>query len=89
MTISQLTINRDWDKWMETCGATMPHLHFYFYLFIDRIWALLARGATEFNNINVVTENFPIGDLNLAHHIKAINVLKVKKSSIVGRQYLA
>jgi hypothetical protein len=54
----------------------MPHLHFHFYSFIDRIWALLAQGASEFNNINVVTGNCPIGDLNLAHHIKAINVLK-------------
>ena len=49
-TIYQLTINQDWDKWMETCGATIPHLHFHFYLFIDRIWAILDQGATEFNN---------------------------------------
>ena len=75
-TIYQLTINQDWDEWMETCGATMPHLHFHFYLFIDRIWALLSQGETEFSSINVVTGNHLNGDLNLYHHLKAIQVLK-------------
>ena len=36
-TIIQLTNNRDWDNWMETCGASMPYLHFHFYSFIDRL----------------------------------------------------
>ena len=56
-TIYQLTLNRDWDGWIEACGGQMPHLHFYFYSFIDRIWALLATGATNFSNITVVSEN--------------------------------
>jgi hypothetical protein len=75
-TISQITINQDWDKWMESCGAQMPYLHFHFYSFIDRIWALLAQGATDFNNTNVVMGNRPINNLNLTHHSKAIHVLK-------------
>ena len=56
-TISQLTLNRYWDNWIEACGGQMPHLHFHFYLFIDRIWALLTTGATDFSNINVVSGN--------------------------------
>ena len=75
-TIAQLTINRDWEKWMESCGTQMPNPHFHFYSFIDRIWALLAQGATNANNTNVVMGNFPITDLNLTHHTKAIHVLK-------------
>jgi hypothetical protein len=75
-TISQLIIYQDWDKWMETCGTAMPHLHSHFYLFIDRIWALLAQGATDFNNTNVIMGNHPINNLNLTHHSKEIHVLK-------------
>ena len=62
-TIAQLTINQDWDEWMESCGTQMPNIHFHFYLFIDRIWALLAQGATDFKNTNVVMGNRPIEDL--------------------------
>jgi hypothetical protein len=74
-TISQLTLNRDWDDWIKACGSQMPHLHFHIFSFIDRIWDLLATGATKFSNINVVSGNRPIGDLNLTHHRKAIRVL--------------
>ena len=86
-TISQLTTNQDWAKWMETCGTAMPHLHFHFYLFIDRIWALLSGGATEFNNINAFTGNCPIRDLNLAHHLKAIQVLRALINQVSLAQY--
>ena len=65
-TISQLTLNQDWDDWIKSCGAAMPCLHYHFYLFIDRIWGLFATGATEFRIINVVSGNRPIRDLNLA-----------------------
>ena len=54
----------------------MPNLHLHFYLFINRIWALLAQGATDFNNTNMVMGNRPITDLYLTHHTKAIHVLK-------------
>ena len=54
----------------------MPHLHFHIFLFIDRIWALLATVAAEFSNINVVSGNRPIGDLNITHHKKAVQVLR-------------
>ena len=64
----------------------MPHLHFYFYLLIDRIWALLATGANDFSNINVVSGNQPIGDLNLTHHAKAIKVLKALVDQITLHQ---
>ena len=61
---------------MESCGAQMPNLHFHFYSFINRIWVLLAQGATDFNNTNVVMGNCPINDLNLTHHSKSIQVFK-------------
>ena len=64
----------------------MPHLHLHIYSFIDRIWALLATGATDFSNINVVSGNRPIGDLNLTHHAKAIKVLKALVDQVTLHQ---
>jgi hypothetical protein len=64
----------------------MPHLHLHVYSFIDRIWALLATGATEFSNTNVVSGSRPIADLNLTHHVKAITVLKAFVDQITLHQ---
>ena len=68
----------------------LPHLHFHFYLFIDKIWDLLAQGAAEFNNINVVMGNCPIEDLNLnlnlSHHHKAIQILKALADQVTPAQ---
>ena len=85
-TISQLTLNRDWDNWIKACGGQMPHLHFHIFSFIDRIWDLLATGATKFSNINVVTGNRPIGDLNMTHHKKAVQVLRALVEQITLHQ---
>ncbi len=86
LAVVQLTINRNWDEWMDACGAAMPYLHFHFYSFIDRIFNLLAVGATEFNNINVVTSSRPISDLNTTHHTKAITVLKALLDQVTLHQ---
>jgi len=56
-TISQLTLNQEWDDWIKACGTQVPHLHFHVFFFIDRIWALLDTGATKLSNINVVSGN--------------------------------
>ena len=64
----------------------MPHLRFHIFSFIDRIWALLATGATEFSIINVVSGNRLIGDLNLTHHKKAIQVLRALVDQITLHQ---
>ena len=64
----------------------MPHLHLHFYSFIDRIWALLATGANDFSNTNVMSTNRPVKDLNITHHAKAIIVLKVLVDQITLHQ---
>jgi hypothetical protein len=84
--IYKITLTRDWDEWLLACGSQMPHLHLHIYSFIDRIWALLATGATEFSNTNVVTGKRPIADLNLAHHVKAVRVLKALADQITLHQ---
>ena len=71
----KLTLNQDWDDWIEACNTQITQLHFHICSFIDRIWALLATSATKFSNVNVVSGNPPVGDLNLTHHQKAIQAL--------------
>ena len=85
-TIYNITLTRDWDNWILACGHQMPHLHLHFFSFIDRIWALISTGATEFGNTNVVSANKPVTDLNLAHHGKAIVVLKALVDQITLHQ---
>ena len=75
-TISQLTLNQDWDDWIKACGIQMSHLHFHIFSLIDRIWVLLVTSATNFSSINVVSGSRLIGDLNLTHHKKEIQVLR-------------
>jgi hypothetical protein len=84
--IYKITLTRDWDEWIVACGGQMPHLHLHIYSFIDRIWALLATGATEFSNTNVVTGKRDIANLNLTHHVKAIRVLKALADQITLHQ---
>ena len=64
----------------------MPHLHFHIFLFIDRIWALLATGATNFSNKNVLSGNRLIEDLNMTHHKKAVQVLRALVEEITLHQ---
>ena len=64
----------------------MPHLHLYFYSFIDRIWALLATRATDFSNTSVMSGNRPVTNLNITHHAKAIIVLKALVNQITLHQ---
>ena len=85
-TIYKLTLNRDWDEWIIACGGQMPHLHLHFYSFIDRIWALLSSGATDFSNTNVNSGNRPVANLNTTHHAKAIMVLKALVDQITLHQ---
>jgi hypothetical protein len=85
-TIYKLTLTRDWDEWIVACGIQMPNLHLHIYSFIDRIWALLATGATDFSNTNVLSTNRPVTDLNITHHAKAIVVLKALVDQITLHQ---
>jgi hypothetical protein len=84
--IYKITLERDWDEWIVACSTQMPHLHLHIYSFVDRIWALLATGATEFSNTNVVTAKKPVADLNLTHHVKAVRVLKALVDQITLHQ---
>jgi hypothetical protein len=47
--------NPDFDAWYAAKKASMPHLHWHVYSFLERIFNHLAKFATDFGNVNVVT----------------------------------
>ena len=72
--IMALTINSEWEEHMTTCGGSIPNVHLLLLSYVDRIWVCFAKFALDFNNINVVTENRPLADLDLSEINKAVAV---------------
>jgi len=68
--------NRDWADWFAKNGGNMPGLHWHLYLFLERIFNLLADFSKYFNNINIVTMGRPISELDTSSLTKALKVTK-------------
>jgi hypothetical protein len=47
--------NPDFDAWHAANKGSMPSLHWHIYSFLERIFNLFAKFATDFGNINVMT----------------------------------
>jgi hypothetical protein len=47
--------SRDWIDWFAKNGGDMPGLHWHLYVYVERIFNLLAGFSKNFGNINVVT----------------------------------
>jgi hypothetical protein len=54
----------------------MPGLHWHFYVYVERIFNLLANFSKNFANINVVTGGRPIAELDTRSLTKALRVMK-------------
>ena len=54
----------------------MPGLHWHLYIFLERIFNLLADFSKNFTNINVVTMGRPISELDTSSLTKALRVMK-------------
>jgi len=54
----------------------MPGLHWHLYIFLERIFNLLADFSKNFTNINVVTMGRPISELDTTSLTKALRVAK-------------
>ena len=68
------TIDSNWEEHMTACGGSIPNVHLLLLSYVDRIWVCFAKFALDFNNINVVTENRPLADLDLSEINKAVSV---------------
>ena len=66
----------EWGEWVQSCGNQMPNLHLEMYGSIEKILIYLFNAATLFTNVNIVTGNRPLTDLDITPIIKALQLLK-------------
>ena len=76
MKFIELLNNLDFDTWYGFTGDAMPQLHWHIYTFLERIFNHFAMFATNFNNVNVISKERPITELDKRPLIKAMLVLK-------------
>jgi hypothetical protein len=71
------TVNsHDWIDWFAKNGGNMPDLHWHLYVYVKRIFNLLADFLMNFGNVNVVTGGRLISELNTRSLTKALVVMK-------------
>jgi hypothetical protein len=71
------TVNSiDWVDWFAKNGGNMPGLHWHLYIFLERIFNLLADFSKNFTNINIMTMGRPISELDTTSLTKALRVMK-------------
>jgi hypothetical protein len=68
--------NPDFDAWYAATKESMPSLHWHVYSFLEQIFNLFAKFATDFGNVNVMTGSHPLAELNTKPLVKALTVLK-------------
>ena len=67
--------SRDWADWYSKNGESMQGLHWYLYVYVERIFNLLANFSKNFGNVNVVTGKRPLDDLDTKPLSKALKVV--------------
>jgi hypothetical protein len=78
--------NPDFDAWYAANKATMPYLHRHVYSFLEHIFNHLAKFATDFGNVNVMTRTRPLTELNTKPLTKALTVLKAFEDQLTLAQ---
>ena len=84
--IIDLTVNCDYGEWENQCGSSMPNLHLKLFSYIDMMWVNIARAASDFRNVNVITELQPIANLDMSNYVRAVTVIKALVSEITIAQ---
>jgi hypothetical protein len=78
--------NPDFDAWYVATKGSMPSLHWHVYSFLERIFNLFAKFATDFGNVNTMTRLHPLAELNTKPLVKALTVLKAFKNQLTLAQ---
>jgi hypothetical protein len=68
--------NRDWVDGFAKNGGNMPNLHWHLYIFLERIFNELAGFAKDFGNVNVISKERPITDLNTRFLTRALRIMR-------------
>jgi hypothetical protein len=71
--------NPNFDTWYAATKGSMPSLHWHVYSFLECIFNLFAKFATDFGNVNIMTRSRPLAELNTKPLVKALTVLKAFK----------
>jgi hypothetical protein len=78
--------NPDFNALYAANEGSMPSLHWHIYSFLEHIFNLFAKFATDFGNINVMTGLRPLAELNTKSLVKALTVLKAFKDQLTLAQ---
>jgi hypothetical protein len=78
--------NPDFDTWYAANKASVPSLHWHVYSFLERIFNHLAKFATDFGNINLMSGSRPLTELNTNPLTKALTVLKALEDQLTLAQ---
>ncbi len=68
--------NPNFNTWYAANKASMPSLHWHVYSFLEHILNHLAKFATDFGNVNVMSGSRLLTELNTNLLTKALTVLK-------------
>jgi hypothetical protein len=74
LKFDNLMNNPNFNTWYAANKASMPSLHWHVYSFLERISNHLAKFATDFGNVNVMTGTRPLMELNTKPLTKALTV---------------
>ncbi len=75
LTFIKFVNSRDWVDWFAKNDGDMPGLHWNLYVYVKRIFNLLADFSKNFGNVNVVTRGRPISELDTRSLTKALRVM--------------
>jgi hypothetical protein len=78
--------NPDFNTWYAATKGSMPSLHWHVYFFLERIFHLFTKFATDFGNVNVMTGLRPLAELNTKPLVKALTVLKAFEDQLTFAQ---
>jgi hypothetical protein len=68
--------NRDWVDWFAKNGGNMPNLHWHLYVFLERIFNVLAGFAKDFGNVNIISKERAITDLNTRFLTRVLRIMR-------------
>ena len=83
MKFVELLNNHEFDTWYGQTGDAMPQLHWHAYTFLERIFNHFASFATNFNNVNVISKERPISELDVKPLVKAMLVFRTFEEQLM------
>jgi hypothetical protein len=78
--------NPDFNAWYAATKGGMLSLHWHVYSFLEQIFNLFAKFATDLGNVNVMTGLRTLAELNTKPLVKAPMVLKAFKDQLTLMQ---